>query len=78
MGLASELKIPMCRMGDHLRNLMENPPHVNTLRNWAVCGVRNPRGKLCFLETTLIGRSRFTSMEAFHRFCEETNQEPED
>lgn len=46
-------------------------PNSTNLAHWAKNGIRAENGKLVFLDTVKIGRSRFTSREAFTRFSQQ-------
>lgn len=76
--LAGEVKYPLSVLRKILKKEMEPPPTVPTLRSWIRNGVRNHRGKLVFLVAVLIGRNYWTSLEAFHRFYEETSEEEDE
>lgn len=44
-------------------------PSRNTVYRWCELGCRALNGQLIFLEFVKIGRKRYTSIEAFERFC---------
>lgn len=55
-------------LADAPQKLPGSPSH-QTVYRWCELGCRALNGQLVFLEFVKIGRKRYTSVEAFERFC---------